>query len=308
MGRRREYSELEGSAVQPCRFRILDYKGSTYRRTFLSTRLFTCTLCGGLLGTWHHKDFDVYGSFLCLCSVKLVLMEKRIQKMFTPNREKDKHSLLSDLSCSTSLVVFPLKKTPDWPSGPCTKTHILGAMLSDLMEVALSVTHSSLLLSFSLKMEWSSGLIGWAKTMRLMGKLMVSPPFISFSITGAQLLFLLLCGDSSSNAGQTWWNSCSSMAERTAENQLNSLFRFTLRGNRSSVTKQLLCSFKHIKVSVEARRFWGPGACPWVHSRTMNCCCRLFWDSRFHLEPTGSGSYFHSQSLRQIVVPAVFVI
>lgn len=60
---------------------------------------------------------------------------------------------LSDLSCSFSLVVFPKKKTPDWPSGKCTKTLVLGVILSVLMEVKLSVSHPSVLLSFSLKME-----------------------------------------------------------------------------------------------------------------------------------------------------------
>lgn len=54
-----------------------------------------------LLSTRHHKDF-VCRSFLCACGVKLALIEKRMEKMFNPNREKDEHSFF----CLTYLVLL----------------------------------------------------------------------------------------------------------------------------------------------------------------------------------------------------------
>lgn len=93
------------------------------------------TVTDELLSTRHHKDLVVCRSFLGVCSVKLVLPEKRMGKMSNPNREKDELSLF----CLTLplLWFFPLKKTPDWLSGKCMKILVLEVMLSVLMEVEL---------------------------------------------------------------------------------------------------------------------------------------------------------------------------
>lgn len=110
--------------------------------------------------TIYHSASQIFLLFTGLFCVSVVsnwcsLKKEWGEKMFRTNKEKDEHYFF----CSTYLVLlscgfFPFKETPDWPSGKCTKTLVFGVMLSVLMEVELSVSHPSVSLSFSLKMEW----------------------------------------------------------------------------------------------------------------------------------------------------------